>query len=160
MVVNRIVFVTRFPICFFSARQASGWAPGSTIAGRKKEARAPLASGRSGQGTVRRRATGHSVRQGLSTSAAPSNSASPAPAHRRAPRLPGDAVALLLAQRLAQPSPQHGPQLVLHVEREPVVHPVPVTAGHGEDVGALAVGVVDDHVEHRHAAQRRRVLVG
>ena len=46
------------------------------------------------------------------------------------------------------------------MEREPVVHPVTVTAGHGEDVGALAVGVVDEHVEDRHAAQRRRVLVG
>lgn len=46
------------------------------------------------------------------------------------------------------------------MEGQPVVHAVPVTAGHGEDVGAVAVGVVDDHVEHRHPAQRRRVLVG
>ena len=43
---------------------------------------------------------------------------------------------------------------------EPVLHAVAVTAGRGEDVGALAVGVVDDHVEHRHPAQPRRVLVG
>ena len=73
---------------------------------------------------------------------------------------PGDAVALLLAQRLAQPSTHHGAQLVVHMEGEPVVHAVSVRAGHGEDVGPLAVGVVDDDVEHRHPAQRRRVTVG
>lgn len=73
---------------------------------------------------------------------------------------PPHAVVFLLAQRLAQPPPEHGPQLVLHMEGEPVVYPVAVPAGHGEDVGACAVGVVDEHVEHRHAAQRRRVPVG
>ena len=73
---------------------------------------------------------------------------------------PADAVGLLLAQRLAEPSPQHRAQLVRHMKRQPVVHPVTVPAGHGGDVGALAVGVVDDHVEHCHLAQRRRVLVG
>ena len=41
-----------------------------------------------------------------------------------------------------------------------MLHAVTVPAGHGEDVGAVAVGVVDDHVEHRHTTQRRRVLVG
>ena len=71
-----------------------------------------------------------------------------------------DAVALLLAQRLTDPSPWDCALLVVHMEREPVVHPVAVPTGHGEDVRALAVGVVHDHVEHRHAAQRRRVLVG
>ena len=71
-----------------------------------------------------------------------------------------DVVALLGNQRLTQPPPQHHAQLALQKEREPVVHPVAVPDVHGDDVGALAVGVVDDHVEHRHAAQRRRVLVG
>lgn len=42
---------------------------------------------------------------------------------------------------------------------ETVLYAVEVAAGHGEDVGTLAIGVVDDHVEHRHAAQRRRALV-
>ena len=73
---------------------------------------------------------------------------------------PADAVALLSTQRVAQPSPQHGALLVVHMERESEVHAVVLTARHGEDVGALVVGVVHDHVEHRHAAQRRRVLVG
>lgn len=50
--------------------------------------------------------------------------------------------------------------LVRHMEGEPVVHPVAVPAGHGDDANALAVGVVDEHIEHRHAAQRRRVPVG
>lgn len=38
------------------------------------------------------------------------------------------------------------------MEGQPVVHPVMVPAGHGKDMGALAVGVAEDHVEHRHAA--------
>ena len=73
---------------------------------------------------------------------------------------PDDAVPLLLAQRLAQPSSQRRAQLALHMEGQPVVHAVAVPAGHGEDEGNLAVGAVDDHVEHRHAAQRRHVSVG
>lgn len=73
---------------------------------------------------------------------------------------PADAVALLGTQLLTDLSPQCGAPLVLHMEGLTVVHAVPVPAGHGEDVGALAVGVVDKHVEHRHAAQRKRVLVG
>ena len=73
---------------------------------------------------------------------------------------PGDAVALLLGQLLGQPSPQDHAQLALHMEGQTVVHAVAVTIGHGEDVGALAVSIVDEHVEHRHPAQRRRVPVG
>ncbi|MFL0425132.1 hypothetical protein ACH0AC_05085 [Micrococcus luteus] len=95
-----------------------------------------------------------------SISSAPSNAASWTPAHRRTLENPADAVALFLAQRLAQPAPQHGALLAVHMEREPVVHAVPVVAAHRGNVGALAVGDVDDHVAHRHAAQRRRVLVG
>ncbi|MCV7595972.1 hypothetical protein M3B39_011400 [Micrococcus luteus] len=41
-----------------------------------------------------------------------------------------------------------------------MVHAVAGPAWHGEDVGALAVGVVDCHVEHRHVAQHSRVLAG
>ena len=40
-----------------------------------------------------------------------------------------------------------------------MVHAVPVSVRHGQDVIAFAVGVVHDGVEHRHAPERRRVLV-
>ncbi len=45
------------------------------------------------------------------------------------------------------------------VEGEAVVDAEAVAVRHGEHVEALAVGVVDEHVEDRHAAQRRGVLV-
>ena len=70
-----------------------------------------------------------------------------------------DASQLLGGQGLAQPAPQDGAQLVVVVEGEAVIDAVAVPALHGQDVVALAVGVVDDHVEHRHAPQRGRVLM-
>ncbi len=40
-----------------------------------------------------------------------------------------------------------------------MVDAIPVSPGHRQHVLALAVGVVDDHVEDRHPAQRHGVLV-
>ncbi len=60
----------------------------------------------------------------------------------------------LRRERLAGPLPQHGAQLVLDVEADPVVDAVDVAAGDRQQVAALAVGVVDHRVEHRDPAQR------
>jgi hypothetical protein len=48
---------------------------------------------------------------------------------------------------------------VVTVKSKPVVHAVPVSVRHGKNVIALAVGVIDDDVEHRHASELWRVLV-
>ena len=56
-------------------------------------------------------------------------------------------------QRLARPAPQHGAQLGLGMERHTVVDAVHGAARLDQDVAALAVGVVEDHVEHGHPAQ-------
>ncbi len=57
-------------------------------------------------------------------------------------------------QRLPDPAPEHRAQLVLGVQRHPVVHPVDAVVGADQDVPALAVGVVDHDVERGHRAQR------
>ena len=66
---------------------------------------------------------------------------------------------LLVGEQLARPAPEHGAQLRLGVERDPVVDGPPVTVDGLEDVAALAVGVVEDDVEHGDASQSGRVLV-
>ena len=63
------------------------------------------------------------------------------------------------ASRSPGPAPEHGAQLVLAVEADPVVDAVAVAAGHRQHVAALAVGVVGDDVEDGHPSQRRGVLV-
>ena len=72
---------------------------------------------------------------------------------------PLDAGQLLLGERLARPAPQHGAQLVLDVEGDPVVDAVAVPVRHRQHVAALAVGVVDHDVEDRHPPQGVGVLV-
>ena len=57
------------------------------------------------------------------------------------------------------PPPQHGPELVLDVQRDAVVNAVDAAVHPGQDVAALAVGVVDDSVEDRHPPQPRVVGV-
>ena len=87
-----------------------------------------------------------------------SSSASPR-SPSRASGAASDPGGLLGGERLAGPPPQHGAELGVGVERDAVVDAVPVAVGHLQHVPALAVGVVDHDVEHRHPAQRRRVLV-
>src|SRR5690242_11942142 len=53
---------------------------------------------------------------------------------------------LLLPDRLTAETPQDGAQLVVDVEADAVVDPVPMTVGHRQHVAALAIGVVDDDV--------------
>ena len=55
--------------------------------------------------------------------------------------------------------PQYGPQLVVAVEGEAVVHAVPVPVAHGEMWSPFAVGIFDDDVEHRHPPKRRGVFM-
>ena len=72
---------------------------------------------------------------------------------------PAHDVELVVVEGPPAPAPQHGAQLALVVEGHAVVDAVAVSPGHLQDVAALAVGVVDEHVEDRHPPQRRGVLV-
>ena len=55
-----------------------------------------------------------------------------------------------VVERLAGPPPQHRAQLVLDVQAQPVVDTVNAAVDTAKHVAALAVSVVDQHVEHRH----------
>ena len=57
-------------------------------------------------------------------------------------------------QLAAAPLPQHGAELVLLAEADPVVAAVQPAVADRQQVADLAVGVVDHRVEHRHVAQR------
>ena len=63
-------------------------------------------------------------------------------------------------QRRAAPLPQQGAQLVLGREADAVVDALDPPVGAGQQVAALAVGVVDHGVEDRHPAQVRVVAAG
>ena len=118
------------------------------------------ASHRAASGSVRTRSSRSHRRATASTSRTVSRSSS---ASRRSPSSPAstDSTPAQLVGRegLPGPAPEHGAQLVLAVEADPVVDAVAVTAGHRQHVTALAVGVVRDQVEDRHPAQGRGVLV-
>ena len=113
-----------------------------------------------GSGIVRRRRSRSHRPTSAATSRGVTRSASRSP---RSPvassRTPLDRLELRGGQGLAHPAPEHGAQLVLHVEGDAVVDAVAVTVGHGQHVPALAVGVVDEDVEDGHPAHRRAVLV-
>jgi hypothetical protein len=70
----------------------------------------------------------------------------------------GDRRDLALRELAAGPAPQQGPQLVLGVEADAMVHAEDVAVTE-QDVPALTVGVVDQHVEHRQHSQTRMVGV-
>ena len=61
----------------------------------------------------------------------------------------------LVVERPALPAPQHGAQLVLVAERHAVVDALHESVRTRQQVTALAVGVVDDGVQHDHALEVR-----
>ena len=66
---------------------------------------------------------------------------------------PGQCLGMLRLDRVPGPAPQHGAQLVLGVQADAVVDPAHRPVGADEHVSALAVGVVEHRVQHRHPAQ-------
>ncbi len=62
----------------------------------------------------------------------------------------GHARQRLVIDRLAGPPPQHCAQFVLDVQADTVVHPVHAAVEPVQNVAALAIGVVDQDVEHGH----------
>ena len=105
------------------------------------------------------RAAASPARAGPRTSAGGSSASRPAPgcssaASRATARRvqPGQ---LDVGQRLARPAPQHGAQLGSTWKRHAVVEPPQRPAAGRQQVRALAVGVVDDGVEHRDRGQVR-----
>ena len=109
---------------------------------------------RSGDGITGLSSSATALRRSASTSRPVMCSRNCSPSvPRTSSRSRRDRLQRLVVDGLARPSPQHGAQLVLDVQAHAVVDAVDMAVDRGQDVAALAVGVVDQHVEHRHPAQ-------
>jgi hypothetical protein len=72
---------------------------------------------------------------------------------------PAQHVHRLGGQWFPEEAPQHGAQLLLVVQADAMVDAVDAAVGSGQDMATLAVGVVEQDVEHRQPPQLRRVRV-
>ena len=118
-------------------------------------ARAARAARRARSSRSQRRASGLDLDGGRAAGRASRRARPPSSvAHRRDRRRPP-------RRSSGSPSQPHSTVRSLSSvwKRDAVVDAVPVPVGHRQHVAALAVGVVDDHVEDRHPPQRRGVLV-